>query len=253
MKPDKEKPVPKKPGGKVFDVRRPGKAPASPTSRPVILGHKPEAQEAQVAVSGIGEARPLMNKRKIEIMPIGAVATEVSVQPTTSQTGTTPEVVPPKPDKDALASVVPDTVTDSQGRPTDGLPSPASSTEQKVEALDTSDLGATTQVEAATQKAEPELTPEERQTETTSVPEEPTPIEGQTAQLEEEPAPEPAIEPLFDDSGIVVSNHDHHHRHHSLKVLGLLLLIILLAAVAVNVLLDLNLLTLEGIPHTDFL
>src|SRR2546421_10049847 len=61
-----------RPKGKVFDVMRPGKAPASPSSRPVVIGHKPEAQEAQASVSGVGEPerRPLLDgRRKIEINP----------------------------------------------------------------------------------------------------------------------------------------------------------------------------------------
>lgn len=48
------KPQPPRPRGKVFDVMRPGKAPASPTSRPVVIGHKAGAQAAQLKVSGIG-------------------------------------------------------------------------------------------------------------------------------------------------------------------------------------------------------
>ena len=81
MKPDKDKDAPKTPakktnGNKVFDVSRPGKTPASPTSKPVISGHKPEAAAAQAAVSGVGESRPLLTRRKIEITPLGEVKAE---------------------------------------------------------------------------------------------------------------------------------------------------------------------------------
>lgn len=50
----------------------PGKTPASPTSRPIVVGHKSEAQQSQVAVSGIGAAEPrdtLDFRQKIEITP----------------------------------------------------------------------------------------------------------------------------------------------------------------------------------------
>lgn len=105
--------------GSVFDVSRPGKALASPTSRPVILGHKPEAQAAQTAVSGVGEASPLLNRRKIEITPAGDVQvvasapsanneSAVPAQPQTTDADGTP--VPEK-DQDALAAVALDAAT----------------------------------------------------------------------------------------------------------------------------------------------
>ncbi|HSX35726.1 MAG TPA: hypothetical protein VLH84_02220 [Patescibacteria group bacterium] len=49
------RPAPRPAGGRVMDVMRPGKAAASPTSRPIIVGHKPAAQSVQAAVSGVGE------------------------------------------------------------------------------------------------------------------------------------------------------------------------------------------------------
>ena len=70
---------------KVFDVRRPGKAPASPTSRPVVAGHKPKAQAAQASVSGVGAPeRPVMmdSKKKIEIKPPTGADNGVSTAPT---------------------------------------------------------------------------------------------------------------------------------------------------------------------------
>src|SRR5262245_18333537 len=81
MKPDKDKDpkapaAAKKPNGKVFDVSRPGKTLAAPTSKPVISGYKPEAQAPQIAVSGVGEAQPLLTRKKIEITPLGEVKAE---------------------------------------------------------------------------------------------------------------------------------------------------------------------------------
>ncbi len=74
MKPD---PAPKQSSkkhqaskGTVFDIRRPGRAPASPTSRPVISGHKPLVQDTFSGTGGIGEARPLLNpKQSVTIQP----------------------------------------------------------------------------------------------------------------------------------------------------------------------------------------
>ena len=81
------------PAGRVFDVSRPGKAAASPTSRPVILGHKPEAQNSQLTVSGIGEATsPLPAKRKmIQIVPSGDSATPAEEQGDPEQASGAPD------------------------------------------------------------------------------------------------------------------------------------------------------------------
>ncbi len=55
-KPTNPKPRPVAPFAhkKVFDVVRPGKAPASPTSRPVITGHKPPVKDDQLVQKGEG-------------------------------------------------------------------------------------------------------------------------------------------------------------------------------------------------------
>lgn len=110
MKPDKEKQpkttTPKKPNGKVFDVSRPGKAAATPTSKPVILGHKPEAQQAQTSVSGVGEARPLLSRRKIEITPLGDLK-KPEAEPTEEVKTPDTEAAPSQPtqeETDALAT-----------------------------------------------------------------------------------------------------------------------------------------------------
>lgn len=53
---------------KVFDVMRPGKAPASPTSRPVVIGHRPQAHDDQLvpsADSRYASENPLDEKRDL--------------------------------------------------------------------------------------------------------------------------------------------------------------------------------------------
>lgn len=350
MKPDKpSKPVPaKKQGGKVFDVRRPGKAPASPTSKPVIVGHKPEAQAAQTAVSGIGETSPadtgastILTRRKIKILPAGDLATEETKAPAEAPApGAPKEEAPtteePKPDtkqpkqivideaekereKEALAAAALAAAAVS-GPP--GLPEnpetpentedgklmvkqkltiqPLSDTESEPEAAEPA--AEAPQPEPAAEagqpvaeseaQAEPEsekpaaTTPEEQSAEPAAAE---TTETGMPADAAAEPAPQPEaqdaaaapaaapqegqdvdaaiitdeeapttepdadIQPLFDDSGIVVSTHNHHGKRHGLLVFFLVVLILVLAAVALDVVLDLGLLNLPGVPHTDLL
>lgn len=52
---------------KVFDVMRPGKAPAPPASKPVIVGHKPEVKDPTVTLNGIAERPPLATHKKIQV------------------------------------------------------------------------------------------------------------------------------------------------------------------------------------------
>ena len=334
MKPEdkKEKPAAKKAAsanGKVFDVSRPGKTPASPTSKPVILGHKPEAQASQAAVSGVGETRPLLVRRKIEITPTGDVQVE-KAEAKTPETAVPPqvemsktnEVVPlpapePKPapetpaqpteaEKEALAAAALDAVTGAPDVPEAGKgvlshdakvkiePPAEAAPEPKAEAEPAPAPEAEKPTEAqpsapgAEAKPEPEPESQDTQPDTTTKPEETPaetpsdePVEKETMQLEKssvpdeattddaakpaegadgatgeqegEAAPEPVIQPLFDDSGKIIVSQHHHQRHHGIKVAALLLLILILAAAALNIALDLEVLNLEGIPHTDFL
>ena len=63
-------------GKKVFDVMRPGKAAASPTSRPVVVGQKAQAKRTQAAVSGIGDSVQAV----VAIKPAGAASVELDEQ-----------------------------------------------------------------------------------------------------------------------------------------------------------------------------
>ncbi|HEY5806136.1 MAG TPA: hypothetical protein VIS56_01990 [Candidatus Saccharimonadales bacterium] len=260
-------------------MRRPGKAPALPTSRPVIMGHKPEAQQAQTAVSGVGEASPLLSRRKIEIMPVSGKAAVETKTPAAAASAQEKPAVRPAPaqttaqEKDALAVVALDAVTGPPPLAKDIAPAekpqetpaatpaelmlPAKAKPEPLAEQETmkaqSENKPTPQLEAP--KIEPTLSADELPAETSSVPEAEPAKETAPSKDETEQTPqEPVIQPLFDSSGaIIVSTHDHHHRHRGLKIFGLMLLILLLAAIAVDLLLDLGILSLEGVPHTDFL
>jgi hypothetical protein len=305
--PDK-KPADKKPAaGKIFDVSRPGKALATPASKPVIMGHKPEAQAAQTAVSGIGESRPMLAKRKIEINPFGGQspsapaqtadpALEKPAQPTTQEAdavgavaveatgvpevpvtpsqpkrisplsigitdGSKPEVDSPEPEEAPSAEA-------ADSAPAQSAPELQPSAEPDTEAEPTVETmpeaipepeptpGSTPEPEPEpkpTERKESPIMSEEMPADSSSMPAEETARPAGPPSQEAEAAPEPKIEPLFDDSGrVVVSMHGHPH-HHGAHVAGLLLLILLLAILGLNVALDLGLLKVPGLPHTDLL
>jgi hypothetical protein len=309
MKPDKKAPPPKKTDGKIFDVSRPGKVPASPTSRPVIVGHKAYAQEAQTSVSGVGEARPLLTKSRVQIFPTSdkqaekeptkeltpkpaAEDKEPEADAQTTDTKVTPE------EQEALAATaleaahvgppgymdekareklhtgprlriepLPATGTENvdgevEVKPAEAKPEPNVSEEPKAEEPKSEEpASAETRPEetlpegpkpAEDNQAKSEIDGEKIPLQMSSVPDELAPaVPAETLTPSEEA--EPDIKPLFDDSGVVVSSHEHYHHRSGLKVFLLILLIIVLAAVALDLVLDLGLLKLEGLPHTDFL
>lgn len=291
MKGEEKKPAAKKAAvsGRVFDVSRPGKAPASPTSKPVILGHKPEAQQAQTSVSGIGEASPLLTKRKISIMPGdgGQPKPEAAASALTA-----PEDVPagaplPKEEEALAATALDSTVAGPPAMPGEAAKEPEQLSAKPKLVIKPSDAAEVEPEPPAEPAPEPETEPDPAagaekpaapESETAEPPEPAEPAEPESAhpvmpgpltntssvpetenRAEEvitgqaEETPPPKIDPLFDDSGhIVVVSHHNHHRSHGLKVMLLLLLILLLAAATVNILIDTEILKVpSGIPSTD--
>jgi len=295
----KQKRAPTRPPGGVFDVRRPGRALASPTSRPVIMGHKPGAQAAQAAVSGIGEAAPAPARRKIEIAPSGDIQAVV-VDPSTSvEGGLEPkqrEV--PEEDKEALAAAAidgatgppelpeqkaepePEQADKPSGESEDG---PRVFTKPKLVIQPLSDdqksgdkpaeaTEGETKLPSEEKPGEPTAEGETKKTESTKsedaapAAEEPaaqpateeivptTAAEGVEGTQEEEQKPEPHIDPLFDEHGVVVTHNKQVSQHSGgAKTFLYLFLILILAAIALDVLIDLEILYLPSVPHTDFL
>lgn len=314
----------KMPTGVVFDVRRPGKTPAPPTSRPVIVGHKPAAQAAQASVSGISEASPLSTRRKIQITPSGDLNVvesnqegdeKAQAEQAPDQNTEAHHEVPEK-DKEALAVAALDAVTgapdfsesektsdsekseesdaekegqeqnqEQEDRPmfltrskvimplseqqnADAAPESkdtsiseeSEETSDKEEVRETaetneqsSESGTETEQQSAGDTEEQTESPETSEAEEAAVPpEEVQDAASEGTGQEKEQKTEPHIDPLFDEHGNLLAHPTHHHRSHGLKIFALVLVIILLAAAILDILLDLEILNLEGIPHTDF-
>ncbi len=271
---------------KVFDVRRPGKAPASPTSRPVIVGHKQEAQEAQTAVSGIGEARPLLTRRTIQVVPTEAEEDPTSTQPAEEVASgeaqpivqptfqvVQPATQPSQHEGEGSGSSLQHKMVGPSSDPAYDRSPLAARPERKIEPLQSTEP----QPEPAS-KPEESAPPDAPATSTTApapAPETVVPVQ-QSSVPDEAPiaptspaidassksapdgedsllletTPDPVIEPLFDDSGMIVSTHNH-HPHHGLKVAILLVAILALAVLGLDVLLDMGILNLPNVPHTN--
>lgn len=114
---------------KVFDVRRPGKAPASPTSRPVITGHKPPVADDQFVPTPTKSAddadeRALMDaNQKITLTPVTEHESPPTPAPEVADSQppqTTPQQVDePKPTPEHIAI---EQVVETPTEPTPAVP-----------------------------------------------------------------------------------------------------------------------------------
>ena len=239
------KPQPPRPRGKVFDVMRPGKAPASPTSRPVVIGHKPQAQHAQVTVSGIGAAPPREALAAHKPVPIQVGNTGDSLAaPLAEPAKTEDALVVPQPAAAHVpeTAIVPDT------------PAPAATPEIAAEQKSEPAL-----VEPALQPAELPAAPAgpDKLAAVAMEPDAPapTPEEISPPKL---PIPEVADDdPVHDVAepslkGQVVVSHHSAATEGPGKLIALVVLTVIFLALVLDVLLDAGVISTSVIPHTHF-
>lgn len=246
------------PAKKVFDIMRPGKAPAAPTSRPVIVGHKPQVQDGPVGGNtskvGATEKRPLLN----------ALA-KVSIQPPHHKEGQepSPSAIPVAADEASLP-LVPETPTPTAKEPSpQPAPEPQTVAPEPAPSLPPAD--SQPDVPSSAQEKEPPTpapTPGSQeptlpsQDPMANLPQEP--IGPKAAPLDEKLLADAAREP---DNPNPLTRHgdqvyvSHHKSAFTFaRVLLTLLIIIVLAAIITNVLLDAEIITTDlDIPHTNLL
>ncbi|HSX29592.1 MAG TPA: hypothetical protein VLE73_03470 [Candidatus Saccharimonadales bacterium] len=309
-------------GKKVFDVMRPGKAPASPTSRPVIANRETGAQKNQVTVSGIGEAAPVAAKPRtisdvaptvsadqVHAAQVAAAASASLVAAPSTDPGDVPAGAPPVavPVNDlpvaVTSSAAPSVEVTGKPKvteaPKDPEPKPAPPPDLVPEssAADASRSMTHGKTIMPLSQAQADQSPADSAVDTSAqtpppaptlaakapeVPEPagetPPPVEASTKEAETESAhDEPAEVPEKDDKkqvdakaptepkqpavpelhpqdiqDIVVSHHATSVWWHTVL---LLLLVVLLAVVALDILLDADIISspIQGIPYTDFL
>ena len=284
---------------KVFDIMRPGKTPASPTSRPVIMGHKQSAQKSQASVSGIGEAvpvaaaeKPTIETKKLiqseeldhaaqvaaaasaslaagltdpEDTPAGAppvaidetpaVAVAPAVDPPSSEPeakSDTPQPVTQEPKPVASESApAPTSVPEAPKEPPKDIPSidPAAThgiTHGKT-IVPLSQQGQAPEPPAVPAPATPapNFVPASGLSSPSPAPSAPLPS-GDSKPVA--PASAPQLHPN-DIQDIVVSHHATSVWWHAIL---LLVLVIVLGVIVVDILLDAEIITISGVPYTDF-
>lgn len=263
---------------KVFDVARPGKSAASATSRPVIVGHKPQVKDPMM--SDHEQDRSLMDgKKKVSVAPVAAQDDTSAPELPASKPDELAEKTPPE---EVASVILGDTVVVDAPRPdvkvqeqatAPELPQPGGSTPSQ-------DVAASAPEAPEPQPApidESPQTPEPaRQVDTEQTPALPrnTPPAQGASQLPgttgiiyeelptaqgpktpldsaEEPLPVLPEEQAQSPKVQVVVSH-HKPRKSGAAVFGWLVFVVLLAVVVLDILLDAGIITLEGVPHTHF-
>lgn len=266
---------------KVFDVTRPGKSPATPTSRPVITNPKEPVADDQF-VPGAPPLRAsdpnaqhdlLSGKNRKGLEPISApelvTADDTPISPTAvGPLSSSPDTADPllKESQPAASSM--------PTAPVVGIDGPVDQAETVIEEPASSVTATDTE-----QVTQPEETPAHlalEQTVETKTDNLPIWEHPDTSEQVEEPqrtasspkagASSKTIEDLLAETGapvlenepapsVIISHHNHRHHHGSVWTAVLIfLLIILVAAVALNFLLDADVIkTTLNIPHTDLI
>lgn len=276
---------------KVFDVSRPGKAVAGATSRPVIVGHKPQIKDPMM--SERNEVPALLDsKQKVVVAAESAptidatAASEATVAPA-DQTQTPPVMqTEAEPTQDNVAAVaLSDTVeappvidapqhnmdapektaqpptndthtVPQTPAPAAAMPSPGPTMpEQASPVIPTAPEAAATPASTATPSA---------QTKSTGIIFEDDAASDLLAPPSKPVAPvvaTPKTDPDAVEQGSPIPPEEmpkaqvfvaHHARSGGWKVFTILMLFVILLAIGLDIALDMGLLTLEGVPHTSF-
>jgi hypothetical protein len=247
---------------KVFDVTRPGKALASPTSRPIITSNKPQNPDDQFVARHMvipdDEEQPTLKKhKKIDLKPAdtataeGIGATAVTAQESVT---TAPQLDEATPSANLAA---PQQVDDDASSTIDSINDvPDDTYEETTASPDTI---------PSTEDAKPWEPPTETATEalaeTPTAPSDSPVPDG----VEQSAAPKPASSrPMSHDDVLAETSApmlEHvivsHHKAHRTKLwewLLILVLMVVVAIVAVNFLLDAEIVKTDlDIPHTNWL
>lgn len=205
---------------KVFDVAKPGKSGPSPTSKPVIVGHKSMIED------------PMVKKDSIPVTDAGSNEAADNTQPTSEKPELSPheaKTVMPLSDAEKVEEK-PAATAEDETKPTEPVseaaPAPAEPTENQEAAVSDS------------VPDEPEKTPK--------------PTDKDAKAAEEEKARQEAIQKLIESKQYVVHVGESHHRK-SRKGVIIVLLVLLLVVVGADLAVDAGYIDVGFKPPVDLI
>lgn len=281
---------------KVFDVSRPGKTPVSPTSRPVIVGHKPQVKDPMMSDR---DERPLLDSnKKVTIQPSApavaapssdantassALASHQSETVAASQSGSDRNEAAPtspatraaeadqSPARDLPQATPPESGMISGSTGEEAPSAPEVPDAEKPAESSTADSVAT----IATSSVVDDVPPPQEDTAEPSKPVDPviagtknsglifddldgsdtpdltkpSPVTSDTTDAPVPAATDADSEPAMSGQAVVS-----HHKQSSgaATVLITLFILVLVAGIVVDILLDMGILNVSNIPHTNF-
>lgn len=276
--------------GKIFDVTRPGKAAVPATSRPVIVGHKPQVKDPMMAKHDNEEQTLLDSKQKVAVQPSAGAEKPVEAAEHVSPAGAPP--VPAELETEVAASSVRDAgtsqpdeidaptiasvaVTGAVEKPAPGSTAPELDPELADMLSDDASAAVEPPQNAPAAAREPQESPDyerppqpEPETAPSPAPAMSGPVpeksNGTVGVVFEEPAnvrqprempegidPLPVLPDEPTPQAIIVAHHS--PKASAGKVFLIILLVLIFATIVLDVLLDAGFIVLNGIPHTDFL
>lgn len=265
---------------KVFDVMRPGKSPASPTSRPVIVGHKPQVKDDQFVPSA--DSR-YANENPLDDHILMEHSDQVDIDPSDQAAPTEQTAKPMPPAAEQESATPPPMPTAEEPEPAEDMPKPEVDKDTSNTEPPTSQPIPEEPVTSAenpqlvtSSKPEPPFPQESTKSEQypnaeNAAPEAtaatlPAPENSATESPSESPAPfgaEPEQKVFGPDDIIGATGApmiDHafvsHHRTKTKwwEVLLIFLLIVVLAVVALNFLIDAEVIHVNfDVPHTNLI
>ncbi len=218
---------------------RPGKAAASPTSRPVIVKHNPELKNTQVAVSGIGERDTLLDpKKKVGVVPAGAPTVAQAAEAPVADPAATATAPIPAP---VVPAEEPKKSSESEQEDSPVQPLPEASIDMAATAID-NELAEAPSAPATPAVSAPQPIP--------AAPGSPAPhVKPLTAAELATATAEVANMRMPGEAPIIET---HAHESHLVRNIVLAAVLVVLALIAVDILLDAAVLPTNAVPHTHF-
>jgi hypothetical protein len=227
---------------KVFDIARPGRTPASSTSRPIIVGHSPSVQDHSVTVNAPSGEHTLLDPHKTvtppevngleQPDPVSQAQAPASAMSHVAAPIAPPVISPGAPAAPAQAAPQPQSVSASAEAQAIPTPSP---------------------VEPLNSESPPPVAPAPHEPVPPSSAPLASPVSSVAAAPQADELPEDLPAPdIEEEEPVVISKHVPHDHSSKWRLIVTLSVAVLIMLIIFDILLDADFITIKVLPHTHF-